>query len=268
MSKKKDNGDIKEFLQQNAYLFAFTFVCGLGLASYMIANEYFDQIFVNDHTYVLNSASVKGVWVSKSGISCPNIPNLNVDSCVDSSYFDNYKTLNTTNSSFDDKGRLLFSTDTLFVSGMFEKREQLNKDIWPNVYIGDFNIKINGKQVVYQNVVWDTQSTDSILKVFKLDDGYIVVVSPWVSMVNRTKQFWVYRIYSNSDMVHTLKFVNDQSRRSLLESSEVSFNQKGENVYVFFSRQDPSLMGNSEVELYRLEDNLIYDQRVLLLNGY
>ncbi|MCD4811571.1 hypothetical protein K8R14_03135 [bacterium] len=268
MSSKPKKKDYGEFINQNGYLFVFTIICGLGLLSYFVCSRYFEEIFIKRELYVLESSAVKGVWIDNASIRCPNIEGLDVDRCVEYSYLDNFEILSTENILFDSNGRVLFSNDELFVSGIFDRRELLNQEIWPDVYIGDLNIKINHKQWVYEDVVLDMESKDPILSLFKTDDGYILLLSPSVSMVNRTKQFWVYKYVSKTEEISGMSFYKDGTPRVFFESGSVSFDAKGSDIFLLFERDDPALMGNIEVEIYRVGQNLSFEQRILLLNGY
>jgi len=268
MSSKSKGRNLKEFLSQNGYLLVFTIMCGLGLLSYLVCNIYFEEIFNREKTYVLNTSVVKGVWISSEELKCPEIDNLDIDRCVEASYFDRFQVLDTQQIRFDSNGRILFSNDEIFVSGIFDQSEQLNRDIWPNVYVGDLNIKINDRQWVYESVIWDIDSNDPLLEIFKTDTGYILLFSPSVSMVNRTKRFWVYEYNVKTEKIEGLSFYNDGNKRAFFESGKCIFVLKNEELYLLFERYDPILMGNTEVEIYNLTKDLYFDQRVLLLNGY
>ncbi|MCD4756276.1 hypothetical protein K8R20_01520 [bacterium] len=268
MSSKPQRVTYKEFLNQNGYFLVFTLICGLGLLSYFFCNSHFEKIFGEREIYVLDSSAVKGVWISNEGIGCPNIDNLDVERCVEDIYLDSFQALPTKDIQYDDNGRILFSNDELFISGVFDKREVLNQEIWPDVYIGDLNIKINHRQWVYEDVVFDMESDDPILSLLQTDDGYILLLSPSISMVNRTRQFWVYEYTSTTGDIKVMKIFEDSTPRVFLESSRASFREKNDHIYLLFERFDPALMGNIEVEIYMVGESLQFDQRILLLNGY
>lgn len=268
MSPKEEKGNFKEFVNQNGYMFVFSLVCGFGLLSYILCSSYLQEIFRSRDAYVLNTSSVKGVWVSDVGIKCPNIKNLEVDMCVEDSYFEDFNSREVLEIALDQKGRILFTNEEIFLSGFFDIKDFLNKDVWADIYLGDLNIKINEKQWVFKNIVWDKTSQDSLVSILETDTSYLLVISPSVSMVNRTKQFWIYEYNKKSETLSSRDFFNGATKRRFIESGEVSFALVEDEIYLLFERFDPALLGNSEIELYKWEGDLQYYKKVLLLDRY
>jgi hypothetical protein len=254
---------LKEFLQSDGYLLVFTAVCGLTLFSYFLANREFGQ--ENQREVLGSTSALKGVWVnSGTGIECPEMRGLDVEGCITDSYFENFNEIEGESVNYDREGRVVYSNDEIFVSGIFEMESVLNNDVWKDVYLGNLNLKINSRQWVFEDVVWN-KAEESVLDIIPTDTGYLVIFYPSITLTSRTKQFWVFEYSSDDDMVRNLSFVDSEGDRAYIESSYVSVLQYGEDTFLRFDRLDPSLMGNVEVGLYEYSGGLELFRSFLLL---
>jgi hypothetical protein len=260
---KKERSSFKEFLQQDGYLLIFTLVCGITLLSYFLANGAFSSN--SSDTSVLGINSLRGVWVNGGdGIKCPEMRGLDVDGCITESYFREFKEVDYQNVSFNDEGRIVYSNDDFFVSGIFDIKDTLNNDVWRNVYIGDLNLKINSRQWVFESVVWN-KAESPIFNIISIDTGYLLIFYPSITLTSNTRQFWVFEYVLEDDTVRNLSYVDFDVDRAFIESSNISVLEYEGDIYFRFDRLDPSLMGNREVRLYRFDGDLKLFRSFLLL---
>jgi hypothetical protein len=261
MSKKK-NKAFNEFLVQDGYLIVFTLVSAITLFSYFYSTKLFS---VEEDRNVLGSTALRGVWVDVgTGIECPEMRGLDVDGCVTSPYFDQFDNVNVESVSFNSEGKITYTNEDLYISGIFYTKKTLNNDVWRDVYIGDINFKINNRQWVYEDVVWN-KAQSPIVDIVTTDDGYIVIFYPSITLTSRTKHFWVFEYNVKDDLVRNLSFKDSDGDRSFLESSYVSVLNYEGDIFLRFDRVDPSLMGNKDVRLYRFNSDLELYRSVLLL---
>ncbi len=262
-SKKSDR--LRDFLDRDGYLYVFTLVCVVCLLSFFVASGYFEGS--GAESKVLGaSSSIRGVWFKGSDYrGCPEASSLTVDGCIESSYFNNrFTELSPELLSYDGNGRALFSNDQLFISGVFDIKEYVDSDLWEGVYVGDLNLKINNRQWVFERVVWS--SDDSFLiSVLKKEDGYFILLYPSVTLTNRSRNFWAFEYLEESDTVEKMTFDFPDGKRAYIESTFGSFLEKDGELFLKLERLDPSLEGNSEVELFRLGHNLEFFRSFLLL---
>jgi hypothetical protein len=255
MSRKKEN-KFKSFLSSKGYYFVFTIICALCLFSYFLANDAFEK---KQHKEVLGASAVRGVWVQgKQFNDCPESESLSVSGCIKSSFFDDYKELPMQRVFSDNQDRILFSNDVLFLSGIFTPQDFIDNEVWDNMYVGELNLRINNKQWVFEDVVWSREENTALVSLVEVDDGYLIVLHPSVTLSQRTKRFWVFKYSSNSDTVSQLYFTQSQSRKVFIESSDVSVLEKDSILYLVFERFDPSLFGSSEVIFYEFNSDLEY----------
>jgi hypothetical protein len=263
MSREKENS-FKNFLDQDGYLFVFTLVCAVCLLSFFVASGYFEG---NEDSQVLGtSSSIKGVWFKGADDKeCPEASSLDVDGCIRSEYFNKgFTELNPERVSFDSDGRVSFSNEELFISGIFDIKEYVDSDLWKGVYVGDLNLKINNKQWVFENVVWSREDS-SLISIFKKDNGYFILFYPSVSLTNRSRNFWVFEYLEEGDTVEKLFFDFPDGKRAYIESTFGSILEKDSELFFKFERLDSSLGGNSEVDLFRFGSSLEFFKSFLLL---
>jgi hypothetical protein len=255
MSRKKEN-KFKSFLSSNGYYLVFTFICAFCLISYFVANDIFNQ---KQNTEVLGASVIPGVWVQGQRFEdCPEAEIVDASGCIRPSYFDDYKKFPVQKIFSDDQDRILFSNDVLFLSGIFTPQDFIDNEVWDNMYIGDLNLRINNKQWVFEDVVWSREENSALVSLVEVDDGYLIVLHPSVTLSQRNKHFWVFKYDLDSDNVSQLYFMEGDNRKVFIDSSEVSFFEKeGDNFFVF-ERFDPSLFGSSEVTLYEFNSDLEY----------
>ncbi len=252
----------REFLQSDGYILVFTVVCALTLCSYFLANKEFET---EDQREVLGSSALRGVWVnSGTGIGCPEMKGLDVEGCITDSYFENFNEVEEESVNYDREGRVVYSNDEIFISGIFEMKSVLNNDVWKDVYLGNLNLKINSRQWVFEDVVWN-KAEEPVLDIISTNNGYLVIFYPSITLTSRTKQFWVFEYISVDDIVKNLSFTDSEGDRAYIESSYVSVLQYGEDTFLRFDRLDPSLMGNVEVTLYEFNGGLELFRSFLLL---
>jgi hypothetical protein len=264
MSREKENS-FKNFLDQDGYLFVFTLVCAACLLSFFVASGYFEKENPDVQVLGTTSSSIKGVWFRGSDDKgCSEAESLEVDGCIESSYFSKFTQLNAELVSFDEDGRVLFSNDQLFISGIFDIREYVDSDLWEGVYVGDLNLKINSRQWVFENMVW-SRDDSFLISIFKKDDGYFILLYPSVTLTNRSRNFWVFEYLEEGDTVEKLVFDFPDGRRAYIESTFGSVLEKDGDLFFMFERLDPSLGGNSEVDLFRFGSSLEFFKSFLLL---
>ena len=265
MSREKENS-FKNFLDQDGYLFVFTLVCAVCLLSFFVSSGYFQKENPDVEVLGASSTSIKGVWLSGGdNRDCPEADSLDVDGCIESSYINNkFTQLTPEVVSFDKDGRVLFSNDKLFISGIFDIKEYVDSDLWDGLYVGDLNLKINSKQWVFESVVW-SRDDSSLISIFEKDDGYFILLYPSVTLTNRTRNFWVFEYLEEEDTVEKLFFDFSDGKRAYIESTFGSFLEKDDELYFMFERLDPSLGGNSEVDLFRFGSSLEFFKSFLLL---
>lgn len=261
MSREKSKG-FKDFLERDGYLFVFTFVCGIALLSYFFANKY---ILSNSEKNVLGTSTLRGMWVNVgTGIECPEMGGLDVEGCIEDSYFEDFSQIEGETVYFDDDGRVVYSNDEIFVSGIFYVNRGLDNDVWKNVYIGDLNLKINSRQWVFEDVVWN-RAESPLVDIIPTDTGYFIILYPSITLTSRSKQFWVFEYVLEDDIVKNLSFVDSDGDRAFIESTYVSVLEYEGDIYFKFERLDPSLMSNREVGLYRYDGDLELFRSFLLL---
>lgn len=189
---------------------------------------------------------------------------LDVEGCITDSYFQDFNEIDSQSISYDRDGRVVFSNDEIFVSGIFERESVLNNDVWKDVYLGNLNLKINNRQWVFEDVVWN-KGQEPVVDIMPSDKGYLVIFYPSITLTSRTKQFWVFEYISEDDIVKNLSFSDLEGDRAYIESSYASVLEYGEDTFLRFDRVDPSLMGNVEVALYELNGGLELFKSLLLL---
>ena len=247
MSRKKESC-FKVFLVEEGYILAFTLITVLSLFSYFWANDYFVK---QSGRKVLGTSSVRGVWIN--GGNTDEVESVR-------SNFDEYERVPTQELYFDDQGRVLFSNNDLSISGIFTMKEFINDDVWKNLYIGDLNLKISNRQWVFESVVWDREHTESVMTLFKTDDRYLIVLHPSVTLTGREKRFWVFEYVTDDGIIKPISFLKSEEERVFIESSYVEILEKDGDIFIKFEREDPALLGEKEFELYRYDDNLVYQK--------
>lgn len=261
MSREKSKS-FKSFLVRDGYLFVFTILCVLGLLSYFLASKEFSPELERT---VLGTSALRGVWLTNSsGLECPEMAGLGVDGCIDDTYFEDFNEIDAQTVNFDNEGRVVYSNDEIFVSGIFDVERTLNNDVWTDVYMGDLNLKINSRQWVFEDVVWN-KAESPILDIVPSDTGYYVIFYPSITLTSRSKQFWVFEYVSEDDIVRSLSFKGTDGERAFIETTYVSVLKYGDDIYFKFERLDPSLMSNREVNLYRFDGDLELFRSFLLL---
>lgn len=261
MSKKKSKA-LEDFLKRDGYLLVFTLISAITLVSYFLANKSFTT---NLEREVLGSTALRGVWVDAGmGIECPEMRGLDVEGCIEDSYFEDFSQIESETVHFEDDGRIVYSNDEMFVSGIFDVSRSLDNDVWKDVYIGDLNLKINSRQWVFEDVVWN-RAESPLVDVVPSDKGYFVIFYPSITLTSRTKQFWVYEYVLEDDIVRSLSFIDSDGDRAFIESSIFSILEYEGDLFFRFDRLDPSLMRNREVRLYRYDGDLELFRSFLLL---
>jgi hypothetical protein len=240
MSRKKFS-KVKDFLEQDGYLLVFTLICLVSLATYFLASKY----LVGDGKEVLDTTSVKGVWVSVD----------NSNGYIDQSYFNEYDEVNTQRLTMDDNGKIIFSNSDLFINGSFDTKEVLDTEMWDIAYIGDFTLKINERNWVFKDLVWKEGSSEYVLGVTKIDNGYLISFFPSVSLNILQKQLWVFEYSGSDDSVKQVFFKNSQGSTVFIDSTYLSVLKKDGDYFLRVDFVDPSLVGGREVLLYKYTSN-------------
>jgi hypothetical protein len=259
MSRKKKS-EFQNFLEQKGYFFVFTLVSAVCLFSYFFVNSNFAK---NNEKNVLGTSSIRGIWVRGVDNGCPEARLIDAKGCISRSYFDDYEILSSEEIALDRDGRLVFSNDSLFVSGIFDVNEVIDDEVWDSLYVGDLNLRINNKQWVFQNVVWDKERSSSILSIVQIDSGYLVTFHPSVTLTGRTKQFWVFEYLAKEDRVDELYFDMD-GKRAFVEATFGSFISKNGGIFLRLDREDPVLLEGREVMLFEFDDSLRFIKNFVL----
>ena len=251
MSREKKKW-FKNFLEQDGYLLVFTLICLVCLVSYFLANRF----LLDSGQEVLDTTSVKGVWVSTVGSNiCPEASLVNASGCIDESYFNEYTELNTQRVPIDDSGKVIFSNDDLFINGSFEITESIDSDMWDIGYIGDFTLKINERNWVFKDLVWKGGSREYVLGITKVDDGYLIPFFPSASLNTLQKQLWVLKYSSSTDSVEQVFFNDNHGSSVYVDATYVSVLENGDRIFLRVDLLDPSLVDSREVVLYEYVDN-------------
>lgn len=261
MSRKKSKG-FKSFLEQNGYFLVLTLVCGLGLLSYFYSTR---QPSKGNQKEVLGSTStIRGVWVKAGGDhDCKGYDIINADACITDEYFGEYEELPMHDVDIDRHGRVVFSNDELFISGIFDMKEFVNDEIWSNLQIGELNLKINDRQWAFQDVVWNKEDINSLLSLVKTESGYLIIMHPSVTLTGRGRQIWVFEYIAEHDAIEKVYF-GSESKRSFVESTYANVLRKEGKLFLKLERVDPALSGNSEVSFYEFGDTLLYRNTFIL----
>ena len=227
-------------------------ICLVCLVTYFLANRY----LIGNEQQVLDTTSVKGVWVSTVGSNtCPESSLVDTSGCIDESYFNEYRELDTYRISLDDSGKIIFSNDELFVNGSFEIKESIDSEIWDMGYIGDFTLKINERNWVFKDLVWKDGSNENILGITELNDGYLISFSPSVSLNTLFKQLWMFKYSKSTDSVEQFFFTEGDSKNVFIDSTYVSVLEESDRLFIRVDLLNPSLVGSREVILYEYVDN-------------
>ena len=261
MSRKKKKL-IRDFLEQDGYLLVFTLICLLSLVAYFLANKY----LVDNGGEILDTTSIKGVWVSTVGSNdCPEANLMNASGCIDYSYFKDYTELNTHRIAMDSNGRVVFANSDIFINGNFDINESIDSEMWDVGYVGDFTLKINERNWVFKDLVWKEGSNEYVLGVTGVDDGYLVSFFPSASLNTLLKQLWIFKYSESTDTVTQLFFYKDGGKGVFIDSTYVSFLEKGEKIFLRVDLLDPSLVDSREVVLYEYnEDSLDFVRDYIL----
>lgn len=241
---RENKKELKDFLNRDGYLLVFTVVCALSLLSYFLANDSFQK--GGESTQVLGTSTVRGVWVKG-----PTKP-----TCAESSCLNDYRKLDSKEVALDEYGRVVFSNDRIFVSGIFDRKKMIDSDVWEDVHIGDLNLKINNRQWVFENIVSNREDINSLISIVEVERGNLVVLHPSMTLSGLNKNFWVFEYLDGNDFVRPISFIEEGNRRAFVESTNISFLEKGNELFLKLERLDPALMGNTEIELYRYGDSL------------
>ena len=240
MSRKKFS-KVKDFLEQNGYLLVFTLICLISLATYFLASKY----LIGDGKEVLDTTSVKGIWVSVD----------NSNSYIDQSYFNEYNEVNTQRLTMDKNGRIIFSNNDLFINGSFDITESLDGEMWDVAYVGDLTLKINERNWVFKDLVWKEGSSEYVLGVTEIDNGYLISFFPSVSLNTLQKQLWVFEYSGSDDSVKQIFFKDNQGSTVFIDSTYVSVLEKDGKYFLRIDLLDPSLVEGREVVLYKYSSN-------------
>lgn len=261
MSRKKSKG-LKTFLDQNGYFLIFTLVCALGLFSYFYASGHFSQ---NNRNQVLgSSSSIRGIWVkAETPKDCEGSDIINADACITDEYFNDFERLPMVDIDIDSNGRVVFSNDHLFISGIFDMKEFINDEVWSNLQVGDLNLKINDRQWVFEDVVWSREDISSLLSVVKTESGYLIIMHPSVTLTGRGRQVWVFEYIAEDDKIEMVYFDSDQ-KRVFVESTYAEVLKRGEDLLLKLVREDPALNGSREINIYEFNGDLSHRNTFLL----
>jgi hypothetical protein len=260
MSRKKTEN--KNFLVQDGYLLVFVFVCIFGLISYFFINSKLPS--QEEIREVLGTGSIKGVWVSSNTNSCPEANLVNANGCITKDFFKEYESLDKQELFFDDQGKIVFSDDKIFVSGIFTVERVVDNELWPNLRVGDLNIKINDNQWVLEDVVWDRDDPQAVVSLVWIDSSYLVLFHPSVSLTGLSKQFWAFEYEDEESSIRSLSFLQKEGTLGFVDSSYVDVLKKDDTIFLKFERVDPALMGSREVVLYEYGENLEFVDRYIL----
>jgi hypothetical protein len=259
---RKDRNSFKNFLVRDGYLIIFSLICGVVLFSYFWANKSFES---EDDYKVLGSSSIRGIWFkADSAKDCPGADLVNADACVDSTYFDDFESFPTNSIDFDDRGRVLYSNDHLFISGIFDMQEYVDDEIWNNLEIGSLTLKINDRQWVFEDVVLNKEDINSLLEIVKTDSGYLIVLHPSVTLTGRGRHVWVFEYLSEEDSVKQLYF-EESGKKAFVEGTYTEIIKEEEGLILKIDWIDPALMGSREVNLYELTDVLLHKYTFVVL---
>jgi hypothetical protein len=261
MSREKNEG-FKSFLEQNGYFLVLTVVCGLGLFSYFYASGHLQR--GNQKQVLGSTSSIRGVWVkAHSAQDCKGSNLINADACITDEYFNEYEKLPIQKIDIDRHGRVVFSNDHLFISGIFDMREFVNDEIWSNLQIGSLNLKINNRQWVFEDVVSSREDINSLLSIAKTQEGYLIIMHPSVTLTGRGRQIWVFEYFTKDGSIEKVYF-DDGGRRAFVESTYAEVLKDGEELLLKLVREDPSLSGSKEVNLYEFDEVLTHRNTFLL----
>ncbi len=249
---RKSKSKLQKFLEQKGYLFVFTLVAGVCLFSYFLANSNFVS---KQETNVLGTSSIRGIWVKGVNNDCPEADLVDAKGCIDSSYFDEYTTLLSKDIALDRDGRLVFSNDSILISGIFDVKEVVDDEVWNNLFVGDLNLKINGRQWVFEGVVWDRQNSSAVVSVVDTNDGYLILLYPSVTLTGRTRQFWIFKYLMEDDRLERVYFDKD-GKRAFVEATDGEFLSKGDELFLRLDREDPVLLEGREVMLFEYGESL------------
>lgn len=249
---RKMNGKVKSFLVQDGYLLVFTLICLICLIVYFFANKF----LMDTGEEVLDTTSVKGVWVSTvDSNTCPEAGLVNASGCIDESYFNEYTKLSTQRISLDDSGKIIFSNDDLFINGNFDITESVDSEVWDIVYIGDFSLKINERNWVFKDLVWKEGSSEYVLGVTKIDNGYLISFFPSASLNTLQRQLWVFEYSQSDDSVKQVFFKDSKGSTVFIDSTYVSVLERDSDYFLRVDLVDPSLVDSREVILYKYSSN-------------
>lgn len=262
MSKEKENR-FENFLESEGYLLVFTLVCAITLLTYFIANRNFSP---QGERVVLGTSVLRGVWFSDDEtVDCPGLDIPEIDGCITDNYLEKFEVKNTNIFRLDDRGRFAFTDENFNMNASFNIKRKADEDIWEDVYIGDLNLKINKRNWVFEDVVWN-RAGEPIFEIYTSDSGYTIIFYPSITLTGLSKQFWVFEYYLDSNTVECIYFIEGEDTRAFVEASDVSIVEYEGDTYFMFKRLDPSLMGNTEISFYRFDDGLRLYKRFLLLS--
>ena len=254
MSARKRGSEVRGFLVQEGYLFAFAFVCLLCLLSYFVCNNYFTKYKSRE---VLGTSIVKGVWIkSSSGNECYGIGLVDANGCIDSTYFDKYEKLPIQQISLNEYSEIVFVNESFLVTGTFDVKEIIDDEVWDNLQIGSLSVKVNNRQWIFENVVWKEESNDSLISLVKIDNRYLIIIHPAISLTGRDKQFLAFEYLIDKGSVRSVYFSDSDGKKAFVESTYVEVLEKDNDAFVKFEYENPALMGNKEILLYKYNNTL------------